>query len=417
MSALFTMPAIKVHPDQGKSILGHTSPLLLRSLPAAKPTPLIELRQVFKTFETAAGAFPALKNINLRVDRGEFIAVIGKSGSGKSTLLNMLAGIDRPSAGEIWMNGTAIHRLSEGELATWRGRNIGLVFQFFQLLPMLTVIENVLLPMDFCHLWTERERRQRAQYLLEQVELADQAEKLPLELSGGQQQRAAIARALATDPPVILADEPTGNLDSKSAESIFLLFERLVQQGKTILMVTHDNELAKRVQRTLVLSDGEIIDEYLAHVFPAVRETQLLAAMRKLQPARYAPGEIIVRQGEASGKFYIVTQGSVDILIPERTGVELVVATMGKGQYFGEIELIHGGENVATARADLKTGVAVVTLDRATFADLLAGSQAAETEIHRVADQRLAEHAAAEKEVFSTHVHGGQDDGTENHHD
>jgi ABC-type lipoprotein export system ATPase subunit len=365
----------------------------------SQPAPLIELRQVGKTFETAAGTFTALKRVNLRVERGEFIAVIGRSGSGKSTLLNMLAGIDRPTTGEIWMGGAAVHQLSEAQLALWRGRNIGLVFQFFQLLPMLTVIENVMLPMDFCHLWSERERRQRAQYLLEQVELGDQADKLPLELSGGQQQRAAIARALANDPPIMLADEPTGNLDSKSAETVFHLFETLARQGKTILMVTHDNDLAKRVKRTIVLSDGEIIDEYLAKVFPAVSEPQLLAAMSKLQPIQYAPGELIVRQGDAPDKFFMVTKGSADILIPQRTGVDLVVATMGKGQYFGEIELIHGGENIATARAALDTGVEVVALDRETFTNLLAGSQAAAAEIQRVADERLAEHAAAAKEL------------------
>jgi putative ABC transport system ATP-binding protein len=393
----FKLPTATRGPQTSRA--GQAQPLPLLAVPAhaASSPSLIELRQVCKSFETAAGTFTALRNINLRIGKGEFIAVIGKSGSGKSTLLNMLAGIDRPTSGEIWMSGTAVHKLTEGELATWRGRTIGLVFQFFQLLPMLTVVENVMLPMDFCHLWTERQRRQRAMHLLEQVELADQADKLPLELSGGQQQRAAIARALANDPPILLADEPTGNLDSKSAESVFALFVALAQQGKTILMVTHDNDLAKRVGRTLVLSDGEIIDEYLAHVFPAVGEAQLLAAMRKLRPVRYAPGEIIVRQSEAADTFFIVTEGSVDILIPQRTGVELVVASLGKGQYFGEIELLHGGENIATARASLETGVAVAALDRETFAHLIAASQTAEEEIHRVADERLAEHAAAEQ--------------------
>ncbi|MCL4860611.1 MAG: ATP-binding cassette domain-containing protein [Caldilineaceae bacterium] len=400
MNAPFVTTTATRETDPSKAVQTYPLPLLDGPARMAASPSLIELRQVYKSFATTAGTFTALRNINLRVGKGEFIAVIGKSGSGKSTLLNMLAGIDRPTSGEIWMGGTAIHRLSEGELATWRGRHIGLVFQFFQLLPMLTVVENVMLPMDFCHLWTERQRQQRAMHLLEQVELADQANKLPLELSGGQQQRAAIARALANDPPILLADEPTGNLDSKSAESVFQLFVTLAQQGKTILMVTHDNDLAKRVGRTLVLSDGEVIDEYLTHLFPAVGEAQLLAAMHKLRPVRYAPGEIIVRQGEVADKFYIVTEGSVDIIIPQRTGVELVVASMAKGQYFGEIELLHGGENIATARASLETGVAVAALDRETFAQLMAASQSAEAEIHRVADERLAEHAAAEqKEV------------------
>jgi len=211
---------------------------------------LIECRQLVKTYNSTAGDFPALKEIDLQVDRGEFVAVIGKSGSGKSTLVNMITGIDRPTAGEVLVGDTAVHTLGEGKLAQWRGRNIGVIFQFFQLLPTLTVIENVMLPMDFCHLYSMRERRERAMHLLEQMDVADHAHKLPSAISGGQQQRVAIARALANDPPILAADEPTGNLDSKTAESVFRLFEGLVAQGKTILMVTHDRDLAKRATRT-----------------------------------------------------------------------------------------------------------------------------------------------------------------------
>jgi len=219
---------------------------------------LIDLRGVTKVYESAAGSFTALKEIDLRVDRGEFVAVVGKSGSGKSTLINMITGIDRPTEGEVWVEETAVHTLNEDGMAVWRGRNVGVVFQFFQLLPMLTVIENVMLPMDFCGLGAMRERKERALYLLELVDLADQAFKLPSTLSGGQQQRAAIARALANDPAIIAADEPTGNLDSKTADDVFTLFEELVDQDKTILMVTHDRELAGRVTRTVTLADGLI---------------------------------------------------------------------------------------------------------------------------------------------------------------
>ncbi len=226
---------------------------------APAPTAHIELRQVCKTFNTTAGKFPALKGIDLQVNEGEFIAVIGKSGSGKSTLLNMIAGIDRPTSGEVWMNHTAVHKLNEGQLAVWRGRNLGIVFQFFQLLPTLTNVENVMLPMDFCGLYSLRERYERGIALLERVDMANHAHKLPAALSGGQQQRVAIARALANDPPIVLADEPTGNLDSKTADSVFALFEDLVRQGKTIVMVTHDGDLAKRVQRTVLLADGELV--------------------------------------------------------------------------------------------------------------------------------------------------------------
>jgi putative ABC transport system ATP-binding protein len=219
---------------------------------------LIDLVQVVKTFEGAAGRFTALQGIDLQVNAGEFVAVIGKSGSGKSTLLNMIAGIDHPTSGEVVVNGTAIHRLSEGQVAVWRGRNLGLVFQFFQLIPTLTAIENVMLPMDFCNMYSNGEREERANYLLGLVDIAKQANKLPSSLSGGEQQRVAIARALANDPPLILADEPTGNLDSRTAGTIFGLFQDLVKQGKTILMVTHDKELARTVTQRIEIVDGRI---------------------------------------------------------------------------------------------------------------------------------------------------------------
>ena len=369
----------------------------------APPSSLIELRQVVKAFDTPAGKFTALKDINLRINPGEFVAIIGKSGSGKSTLLNMIAGIDRPSSGEVWMNQTAVHRLDESQLAIWRGRNLGIVFQFFQLLPSLTNVENVMMPMDFCGMYALGERYTRAMELLERVELAEHAHKLPTALSGGQQQRVAIARALANDPPIVLADEPTGNLDSKTADSVFNLFGSLARQGKTILMVTHDSDLAQRVGRTVVLSDGEVIDEYLARVFPALSEKQLLSVMHRLQSTRYEPGAVILRQGQAPDRFYIITKGKVEVLIRQPSGAELVVATMGVGQYFGEIELMHGSANIATIRASLDTGAQAASFDRATFDEIIALSKASEDAIHHVIDERLAEHIAARRQ-------GGADD-------
>lgn len=222
---------------------------------------LIDLRQVVKSFATAAGEFTALRGVNLQVNPGEFVAVVGKSGSGKSTLTNMITGIDRPTSGEVWINGVPVHTLRENQIASWRGRTIGVVFQFFQLLPTLTVLENVMLPMDFCNLYTRRERPERAAHLLEQVEMTAEMHKLPGAISGGQQQRAAIARALANDPPIIVADEPTGNLDSRTADAVFTLFMRLVDEGKTILMVTHDDDFAHRVTRTVTIADGAIVDD------------------------------------------------------------------------------------------------------------------------------------------------------------
>ncbi len=222
---------------------------------------LINLQKVVKAYNTPVGDFIALNGIDLQIGKGEFVGVVGKSGSGKSTLINMITGIDRPTSGDIFVGDQAIHNLKEGPMAEWRGRNMGVIFQFFQLLPMLSCIENVMLPMDFNNTYPLRERQDRAMHILEQVEMADHAFKLPSEVSGGQQQRVAIARALANDPPLLAADEPTGNLDSKTADSVFRLFENLVADGKTILMVTHDNELANRVTRTITIADGEIVDE------------------------------------------------------------------------------------------------------------------------------------------------------------
>ena len=222
---------------------------------------LIELRQIEKIYHTDAGDFTALKGVNLQVNAGEFLAIIGKSGSGKSTILNMITGVDRPTFGEIMINGTAIHAMQENQMAVWRGRNIGIVFQFFQLLPTLSVVENVMLPMDFCNMYQGAERRERAMSLLKMVQMTDQANKLPTELSGGQQQRVAIVRALANNPPIIVADEPTGNLDSKTADAVFTLFDELVSQGKTILMVSHDSDIQKRVRRAITVADGEIVNE------------------------------------------------------------------------------------------------------------------------------------------------------------
>jgi putative ABC transport system ATP-binding protein len=228
-------------------------------LPRYDGPPLVQLRGVTKSFDTPAGVFVALRNVSLQIDPGEFVAITGRSGSGKSTLINMLTGIDRPTSGEVLVGDVALHTLGENRLAIWRGRNLGIIFQFFQLLPTLSVLDNVMLPMDFAGKYPARERHQRAMALLDQVGLDEHAHKLPSELSGGQQQRAAIARALANDPPLLVADEPTGNLDSATAESVFQLFQHLAEEGKTILMVTHDEGLARRTGRHISMLDGRII--------------------------------------------------------------------------------------------------------------------------------------------------------------
>src|SRR6266508_2272945 len=361
---------------------------------------LIDMRQIVKTFQSTAGSFTALKGVDLQIDRGEFVAIIGKSGSGKSTLINMLTGIDRPTTGEVLVGDTAVHTLSEGQMAVWRGRNLGVIFQFFQLLPTLTVVENVMLPMDFCNMYAPRERRARAMQLLEQVEMAEQADKLPSAVSGGQQQRVAIARALANDPPILVADEPTGNLDSKTANAVFQLFENLVQQGKTVLMVTHDSDLAKRVSRAIIVADGEIVNEYVAKALSTLSVDQLGWVTSRLESRSYAPGAPIITQGESADQFYIITKGQVEILLHHPDGQDIPVTTMRAGQYFGEIGLLRGGARTATVRAVGEASVEVVALDRDEFSSLIAESEATKVAIDHVADQRASENAAArEREV------------------
>src|SRR6266498_5376606 len=269
---------------------------------------LIDMRQIVKTFQSTAGSFTALKGVDLQIDRGEFVAIIGKSGSGKSTLINMITGIDRPTSGEVLVGDTPVHMLSEGQMAVWRGKNLGVIFQFFQLLPTLSIVENVMLPMDFGNVYEPHERRARAMQLLEQVDMAQHANKLPSAVSGGQQQRVAIARALANDPPILVADEPTGNLDSKTANAVFQLFEELVRAGKTIVIVTHDMDLAKRVSRAVIVADGAIVNQYVAQALATLSVDQLAWVMQKLEPRRYVPGAPIIAQGEPSDRFYIITR-------------------------------------------------------------------------------------------------------------
>lgn len=229
------------------------------SVAPAAPSPLIILRDVSKTYPGAGGGFRALANVSLSIDSGAFAVVVGQSGSGKSTLLGLLAGIDRPSHGEVIVGGTSVHTLSERRMSEWRGRSVGIVFQFFQLLPTLTAAENVMLPMDFCDVWPSRERRERAMALLDRLGVADQGDKLPSRLSGGQQQRVAVARALANAPALLLADEPTGNLDSRTAEALLELLARLVEEGQTVVLVTHDTGAMRFASSCITLADGQVV--------------------------------------------------------------------------------------------------------------------------------------------------------------
>ena len=229
--------------------------------PFSRPgaSPLLSLRGAGKTYETAAGSFPALKDIDLDIFPGDFLAVVGKSGSGKSTLVNIMTGIDTPTGGTIVAGGKEINGLSQEQLAIWRGNSIGVVFQFFQLLPTLTIAENIMLPMDFCNTFPPVARQARARMLLEKLGIGLQIDKLPSDLSGGQQQRAAIARALANDPPILMADEPTGNLDSKTSDDVMQLFADLASEGRAVVMVTHERDLSRYFSRTIELADGEMV--------------------------------------------------------------------------------------------------------------------------------------------------------------
>ena len=240
-------------------------------------SPIIQVQSVVKRFPVGDGEITVLKNITFDVQPGEFVTIVGPSGNGKSTLLNMITGIDHPSEGAVIVTGQAIHTLTENELAVWRGAYVGVIFQFFQLLPALSLLKNIILPMDFIKKLPPKERRARAYYLLETVGLADQAQKLPSQVSGGQQQRAAIARALANDPPLLVADEPTGNLDSETSEDVFQLFAKLAAQGKSLVMVTHSRSMAARTPRVIEIRDGRIFsDQYSVASDQSLRNHQPL---------------------------------------------------------------------------------------------------------------------------------------------
>jgi len=352
---------------------------------------IIELRSVVKNYKTAVGDFPALKSVDLHIESGEFVGVIGKSGSGKSTLLNMITGIDRPTTGEVYVNGTAVHGLNENRMARWRGKNLGIVFQFFQLLPTISIIENIMLPMDFCRTYPMREREKRALELLDLVELADHAYKLPTALSGGQQQRVAIARALANDPPIIIADEPTGNLDSRTADSVFKLFKELVAQGKTIIVVTHDSGLAKRTQRTALIADGEIVNEYVAKAMPSLSPSQLLEASRIATPQHYEAGSMIISEGTDANAFYIVSKGNVEVVLPRQNQSDVIVVQLGPGKYFGEMEFFHERRNRASIRASEYGPVEVLSISYDKLNELLGKSEVMREALHQAANQHEQE--------------------------
>lgn len=312
---------------------------------------LIEMAQIVKTFKNAAGEFTALNEVTACFYEGEFVSVVGKSGSGKSTLVNMITGIDHPTSGTVRIGDAYVHALSESDMSIWRGKNLGIVFQFFQLLPTMSLLENVMLPMYLSGQYSPAEREERALSLLKLVGLEGLDDKLPAAVSGGQQQCAAIARALANDPPILIADEPTGNLDSRTAEEIYDLFAGLIDQGKTILMVTHDISLSERTTRTLLISDGELINPWVASALPHLGHSQLLWLTHNLK-ARQLPAGAIVPDLHSQGEWLIlVAGGQLEVLDDRGRHHEQPLMRLGAGNALSSLDLQASGIKQPRLRA------------------------------------------------------------------
>src|SRR5689334_2551104 len=310
----------------------------------SSPEAIIDMHGIVKTFKNEAGEVTVLKGIDLTINRGEFVSIVGKSGSGKSTLLNMITGIDHPTRGRMLIGGTDIYsNVTESQRSMWRGRNLGIVFQFFQLLPMLTLLENVMLSMDFADMYDFDERPVRAMEMLKLVGLEQFANKLPVLVSTGQQQLAAIARALACDPPLLVADEPTGNLDTKSANTIIDLFEELARRGKTVVMVTHDPSLTSRTTRNIIIADGELINETVAKSLPWLRHRHMMEFTKLVEERTYQPNNTIIPRNEHVEYFFMIRRGEVEVVMQDRKQNETVISRLTPGEFFGEIELLRGG--------------------------------------------------------------------------
>jgi ABC-type lipoprotein export system ATPase subunit len=358
---------------------------------------MIDMHGVVKTFKTAAGEFPVLKGVDLTIDRGEFVSIVGKSGSGKSTLLNMITGIDHPTDGRVVIGGTDIYtNMTESGRSNWRGRNLGIVFQFFQLLPMLTLLENVMLAMDFADMYDFDERPARALEMLELVGLHDFANKLPVLVSTGQQQLAAIARALACDPPLLVADEPTGNLDTKSANTIIDLFEELSRRGKTVVMVTHDPSLTSRTTRNIIIADGELINETIAKALPWLRHRHMMEFSKLADESMYPPTATIIPRNQHVEKFFMIRKGEVEVVLQDRKNSETVISRLKPGEFFGEIELMRGGKAIANVRACAETPVEVLTIKREDFKRVIDQSPITAEAIGKIVQERLDAHRAAD---------------------
>lgn len=358
---------------------------------------MIDMHGVVKTFKSAAGEFTVLKGVDLTINRGEFASIVGKSGSGKSTLLNMITGIDHPTAGRVVIGGTDIYTgVTESQRSKWRGRNLGIVFQFFQLMPMLTLLENVMLPMDYAELYDFDERPKRAMEMLEMVGLEKFANKLPVLVSTGQQQLAAIARALACDPPLLVADEPTGNLDTKSADIIIDLFEELSQRGKTVVMVTHDPSLTSRTTRNIIIADGELINETVAKALPWLRHRHMMEFTRLVETEIYPAKTTIISRDAHVEKFFMIHKGEVEVVLQDRKQDETIISRLKPGEFFGEIELMRGGKSIANVRASADGPVEVLTIKREDFKRVMDQSPITAEAVGKIVQERLKENRTAD---------------------
>ncbi len=362
---------------------------------SSHPDDMIRLHSVVKTYKNAAGEFKVLKGLNLTIRRGEFVAIVGKSGSGKSTLLNMITGIDHPTGGQVVVNGTDIYSITESQRSLWRGKNLGIVFQFFQLLPMLTLLENVILPMDYIDLYDFDDRPSHAMELLEMVGLKEQANKLPLAVSTGQQQMTAIARALATDAPLVVADEPTGNLDSKTANHMIGVFDELVRRGKTIVMVTHDPSLTSRTSRTIIIADGELVDETIVRALPLLRHHHMLEMTKDAKRITIQPGEVILDCDQPVDNLYMIASGSVNVMQANGKHGKLL-AHLKAGELFGEIELLRGGNAIACVRAGTHP-VDLLAFPREDFLRIIEESPITAEVLEKIVQDRLEEHRVKSK--------------------
>ncbi|MBI3169246.1 MAG: ATP-binding cassette domain-containing protein [Chloroflexi bacterium] len=362
----------------------------------ASPEAIIEMRGIVKKFSNAAGEFTVLKGVDLMINKGEFVSIVGKSGSGKSTLLNMITGIDHPTEGQVIVNHTDIYTgVSESARSKWRGKNLGIVFQFFQLLPMLTLLENVMLPMDYVDMYDFDLRPVRALALLEMVGLEKFANKLPVLVSTGQQQLAAIARAMACDPPLLIADEPTGNLDTRSADTIIHIFEHFVEQGKTVVMVTHDPSLTSRTDRNIILSDGELIDETVSRSLPQLRHRHMLEFTKLVQRRFYQPKETILSRDETVSHFFMIRKGNVEVVLQKPRSKETILSRLGAHEFFGDIELLRGGKSIANVRAGSEP-VEVLMIPREDFSRVMDESPITVEAVSKIVQKRLEQHRMAD---------------------